>query len=365
MKIKFGDLSRQYKSIENEVNEAIKKVISSGWYLFGKELESFEKEFASYCGAKYAVGVANCTDALAISLLAIGVSYKDEVVTTTHTAIPTGIAITQVSAKPVFVDILKDEQTIDPNKLENKITKRTKAIIPVHLYGLPAKLDIINETAKKYNISVIEDAAQAHGAIFNGCKIGASGNLTCFSFYPTKNLGTYGDGGIITLNDYGMNERLKKIRNYGQSTRYISEELGMNSRLDEVNAAVLRVKLKYLDRWNQRRAEIADIYDGYITDEIDKPIRRTENYKSCDHLYVIRSEKRTDLQAYLEKNGIQTLVHYPTPLHLQPSLSRYSKSKLPIAERNAEKLLSLPLYPELTNEEVYFISESVNSFFKK
>ena len=362
MNIKFGDLSRLYKSISNEIDEAIKRVNIKGWYLLGEELESFEREFASYCNSKYAAGVANCTDALAITLLSLDIGKDDEIITTTHTAIPTGMAIMQVGAKPVFVDIIKDEQNLDPAKLEERINKRTKAIIPVHLYGLPARLNEINEIASRYKISVIEDAAQAHGAVYNKILIGGSGNLTCFSFYPSKNLGAIGDGGIITTNDEYLYKKIKKLRNYGQSTRYISDLIGMNSRLDEINAAVLRVKLKYLDEFNIRREEISNIYDESLSDKLEKPIRKTQNSKSSNHLYVIRTNKRDELQEYLGKKGIQTIIHYPLPLHQQPCFSNYN-NKLPIAEENANRILSLPLYPELRDEEVYSVCDNINGFF--
>ena len=241
MIIKFNDLRRQYESLRNEIDSSIKRVNNSGYYLFGDELKSFEEEFASYCNCKYAIGVANCTDALAISLMAYDIGGGDEVITSTNTAIPTGMAISQTGAKPIFIDILKEEQTMNPELIEEKINKRTKAIIPVHLYGLPSKLDEINNIAGKYNIKVIEDAAQAHGSFYKNKKIGDSENLCCFSFYPSKNLGSLGDGGMITTNNKDLYEKIRKIRNYGQTTRYKSDLIGINSRLDEINSAVLRV----------------------------------------------------------------------------------------------------------------------------
>ena len=303
--------------------------------------------------------------ALAISLMAYDIGGGDEVITSTNTAIPTGMAISQTGAKPIFIDILKEEQTMNPELIEEKINKRTKAIIPVHLYGLPSKLDEINNIAGKYNIKVIEDAAQAHGSFYKNKKIGDSENLCCFSFYPSKNLGSLGDGGMITTNNKDLYEKIRKIRNYGQTTRYKSDLIGINSRLDEINSAVLRVKLKHLDQFNLRRDQISNIYDSCLTDRLKKPIRKTQDSKSSNHLYVIKTDNRNRLQIYLDDQGIQTLIHYPLPLHLQPCFIKNNNSRLPIAEENSKKILSLPLYPELNDTEVAYISERINSFFKE
>jgi dTDP-4-amino-4,6-dideoxygalactose transaminase len=348
MTVKFLDLQKQYRSIKTEIDEAIEKVLNSQSFVLGTELEAFEKEFASYIGIKYAVGVNSGTDGLILSLLALGIGSGDEVITPVNSFIATSLAITHVGAKPVFVDCDPDTYQIDVSKVEKNINKKTKAILPVHLYGAPCEIDKIKTLAKENKLFLIEDACQAHGATLNNKKVGTFGDLGVFSFYPGKNLGAYGDGGAVVTNSKTIYEKLKKLRNYGQSKKYIHEEFGVNSRLDEIQAAVLRVKLQYLDEWNEKRRIVAERYINglkrYKTQTIIK------GGSSVYHLFVIEIKERNKIQKNLSQNGIQTLVHYPLPIHLQKAYKHlgYKQGDFPISEKKAKKIISIPLYPELS-----------------
>ena len=314
------DLKRQYESIKPEIDGAIAQVFSDSWFILGKQGESFETEFSGYLGARYAIGVGSGTEALHLALVAAGVDRGDEVITVPNSAAFTASAISFANATPVFVDIDKDHYTMDPSLIEKAITPRTKAIIPVHLFGQSADMDPILAIAKKHRLKVIEDACQAHGAEYKGKKVGTIGDAGCFSFYPSKNLGCYGDGGMIVTDNAEMANRLKLLRNGGQEKRYYHLIKGFNSRLDEIHAAVLRVKLKHLNRWNAQRAALARIYDEKITNPlIIKPI--TAGYgKPVHHLYIIRTRSRNALQEHLTARGVQTLIHYPIPIHRQDAL---------------------------------------------
>lgn len=354
-------LDLQYKSIKKEIDSTIQKVLKSGWFILGKELESFEKEFAKFNDSKYSVGVNSGTDALHLSLRALNVKQGDEVITVPNTAIPTISAISLTGAKPVFVDIHKESYNLNPNKLERAITKRTKAIIPVHLYGQSADMDPILKIAKKHNIPIIEDCAQSHGAIYKGKKTGNFGIAGCFSFYPSKNLGAYGDAGLITTNNRGMYEKLVLLRNYGQKDRYFHTEKGTNSRLDEMQAAVLRVKLKHLNKWNEKRRKIAKIYTEGLKNILTP---KEMNYsKHVYHLYVIRTKHRERLIDHLKKNKVGTQIHYPIPAHLQKAYYglNIKRGAFPVAEKCAKEILSLPLYPELKETEVRSIIKLINN----
>ena len=364
MKIPYLDLKEQSLSIKKEIEEAINRVIfNNSNFILGEELEKFEKEFAGYCNISYARGVGNGTAALYLSLLAIDIKPGDEVITVPNTAVPTVSAISSTHAVPVFVDIDPETYTIDPNKIEEKITQKTKAIIPVHLYGHPADMDPILEVAKKYNIEVIEDCAQAHGTLYKGKKVGSFGDLGCFSFYPSKNLGAFGDAGMITTNNPGLAEKVRLLRNYGcnDQEKYMHEIKGFNSRLDEIQAAILRVKLKHLDTWNEKRRKLAKFYNENLKNVIT-PIEKSYA-KHVYHLYVIRTKKRDELQKYLKENGIGTLIHYPIPIHKQKAYSEI-KDNFPISEKYANEILSLPMYPELKEEQVLEVSKKINSFVK-
>lgn len=363
MKIQFVDLKREYQEIKEEINQAIQRVLESRWFILGKELEAFEKEFAEYIGVKHVIGVNSGSDALYLAVKALGIGKGDEVITVSHTFISTVDAITRNGAKPVFVDIDPETYTMDVSQIEKKITERTKAIIPVHLYGHPADMDQIMEIAEKYDLYVIEDASQAHGAEYKGKKVGNIGHIGCFSFYPTKNLGAYGDAGAIVTNDDELAEKLRMLRNYGSPKKYYHEFIGVNSRLDEIQAAVLRVKLKYLNEWNEKRRKIAKLYNELLEDsDVIMPIEK-EWAKHVYHLYVIRHGERDKLQQHLLKNGIKTQIHYPVPVHMQEAyLNLGINAKLPVTERVSKEILSLPMYPWLKNEEIEYISEIIRKF---
>lgn len=362
--IPIVDLQRQYLTIKEEIDNAITEVFNSSQFILGKQVEEFEKEFANYIGAKYAIGVGSGTEALHLALVAIGIKEGDEVITVPNTAIFTISAITFANAKPVFVDIEKNFYTIDVQKIEDAITKNTRVILPVHIYGQCSDMDEIMKIAKRYNLKVIEDSCQAHGAEYKNKKAGSIGDLGCFSFYPTKNLGAYGDGGIIVTNNPELTERLKMLRNGGQIKRYYHKIKGFNSRLDEIQAAILRVKLKYLDKWNNSRREKALLYNQLITNEkIAKPVEASYG-KHIFHLYVVKTNERDKFQEYLKNNGIQTLIHYPIPLHLQEAYEYlgFKKGKYPVTEEIANTILTLPMFPELSNKEIEYISEVINNF---
>jgi dTDP-4-amino-4,6-dideoxygalactose transaminase len=362
--IPAADVKRQYESIKKEIDDAIRGTIDKGWFVLGENVDHFEKEFAGYLGAKHAVGVGSGTEALHLALVAIGVEAGDEVITVPNTAVPTVSAVSFAGAKPVLVDIDPDFHTMDPEKLEEKITKKTKAIIPVHLFGQSADMDPIMKIAKKHKLKVIEDACQAHGTEYKGKKVGTIGDVGCFSFYPSKNLGCYGDGGMCVTNDGKIAEKLKLLRNYGQKTRYHHAIKGFNSRLDEIQAAILRVKLKHLDGWNKKRREIAGKYDVLLKGSDVIPPKAASYSNHIYHLYVIRTKKRDELQEHLKKNGINTIIHYPIPIHLQEAYADLGikKGSLEISEKAAGEILSLPIFPELTDEEIETVAAKVKSF---
>lgn len=360
--IPFFDLKRQYKEIEEEINSKIKEILDGGWFILGKELENFEKNFSQYIGAKYGVGVGSGTEALHLALVAAGVKEGDEVITVANTAVPTVSAISFAGGKPVFVDICEDF-TIDVDKIEEKITSKTKVILPVHIFGNSCEMDKIMEIAKKHNLKVVEDCAQAHGTGYKGKKVGNIGDYGCFSFYPTKNLGAYGDAGMILVNSEEEFEKLKMLRNYGQEKeRYKNKIKGFNSRLDELQAAILNIKLKYLDSWNEKRIKTAEIFNKNLKN-VELPIKK-DDVKHIYHLYVIKSKERDRLQKYLEENDIKTLIHYPIPVHLQESYKdlNLNVGSLPLTEKYANEILSIPIYPELNQEEIGNIVSCINNF---
>ena len=328
-------------------------MLESGRYILGEEVDAFEREFASYIGVRDAVGVGSGTEALHLALAACGIGRGDEVITVAHTAVATVAAIELAGAAPVFVDIEPDYFTLNPERLEAAITSKTKAIVPVHIYGQPADLDAINSLAKRHGLRVIEDCAQAHGATYRKRKVGAWGDIACFSFYPTKNLGAIGDGGAITTNDPHLAESVRYLREYGWVERNVSAIPGWNSRLDELQAAILRVKLQFLDGDNERRRKIADLYDELLAGSDLILPRRREDATHVFHLYVVRSTERDDLLARLRANGVGAAIHYPAPVHLQPAYrGRLAAHDVANTEHIATEILSLPIYPELTDAEV-------------
>lgn len=357
-----------YVSHNGEINTAIKKVLNGGRYILGDEVECFESEFAKFMDTAGAIGVASGTDAIEIALRACGVSQGDTVVTVSHTAVATVAAIERCGANPLFVDIDPNTYTMDPESLKQLLCNASfniKAVIPVHLYGQPADLNKIAEICKKFKVKLIEDCAQAHGALLDGKKVGTLGDFGTFSFYPTKNLGAIGDGGILISNNLQLVEKAKLIRQYGWKERYISAIHGVNSRLDELQAAILRVKLKYLEKDNQRRREIASIYNESLLDtKLHLPLCRN-NVLHVYHQYVVRYEKRDDLREKLQAVGVGTAIHYPVAVHQQPA---YSGIPRPVALTNTESItggvLSLPMYPELHNYELEFVIDAMKTILK-
>jgi dTDP-4-amino-4,6-dideoxygalactose transaminase len=361
MRVPFDALERQYSKIADELDRAIKGVLSSGRYILGENVAKFEEEFARYCGTKHAVGISSGTAALHLALLACGVGPGDEVITAANTYIATIFAISYVGAKPVLVDIDPESYTLDVAQVERAITERTRAIIPVHLYGQCADMDPILELAKSHKLRVIEDAAQAHGAEYKGRKAGSLGDLGCFSFYPSKNLGACGDGGAVVTNDEELYQKLRIYRYMGQPRKHLHMVIGYQERLDELQAAILRVKLRYLDRWNEERRRLAALYNQLLADtEVLLPKEQPYG-RHVYHLYVIRVRRRDAVKARLAEAGIETQIHYPTPAHLQPAYADlgYGKGSFPITERYSGEILSLPLYPELKEEEVREIAREL------
>jgi dTDP-4-amino-4,6-dideoxygalactose transaminase len=356
-----------YTAHKEEIDAAIARVMESGRYILGQEVATFEEEFAAYIGVRFGIGVNSGTDALHLALRACGIGSGDEVITVSHTAVATVAAIELCHAKPVFVDIDPSTFVIDPDQIERAITLRTKAIIPVHLYGHVADMRSILSTAHTYGLRVIEDCAQSHGATYGGSKSGALGDMAAFSFYPTKNLGAFGDGGMVVTNDRELDERVRILREYGWRQRFVSEISGLNSRLDELQAAVLRVKLKYLDQWNGERRRKALIYTKWLGgSEIVCPVEK-EPVKHVYHLYVIRTKKRDSLQSFLKENGISTLIHYPVPIHLQNAYRHlgYRRGDLPFTEKCSEEILSLPFFPEMAESEIEEVASKIRSFMEQ
>lgn len=358
------DLKCEYYLIKEEIDEVVAQVLQSGWYILGKNLEAFENEFASYIGTNFAVGVGNGLEALQLALLAYDIREGDEVITVPNSAVATALAVSAVGAKPVFVDVNPETYNIDISKIEEKITSRTRAILPVHLFGQAVDMDPLIHIASQNGLVIIEDACQAHGAEYRGKKVGSLGNAGCFSFYPTKNLGAFGDGGMVVTNDERIAKRAALLRNYGQKTRYVHSVKGLNSRLDEMQAAILRVKLRHLEEWNEKRRKNAQLYNQLLKGaDIICPGEK-EYVKHIYHLYVIRSRSRDRLQAFLSSNGIETLIHYPTPIHLQEAYKHLGMKQgtFPVAEKVASEILSLPIFPQLKEEEIERIANLIKSF---
>lgn len=363
--IKFVDLKLQYSSIKSEIDSAIQDVLDSTHFVLGENVSKFEEEFASFCNAKYSVGLNNGTSALHLALLANGIGKGDEVITTPNTFAATAAAITYTGAMPRFVDIDEETYNMDTNKLEKAITKNTKAVIPVHLYGQPADMKQIMEIAKKHNLLIIEDACQAHGAEHYGKKVPIS-EIGCFSFYPGKNLGAYGEGGSIVSSDKEFTDIVRAYRQHGEISKNVHKYVGYNYRLEEIQAAVLRVKLRHLGKWLQMRRKNASLYNEKLKNaDIVTPIEKNYN-KHVYHLYVVRTKNRQKLVEHLSSREIQTGIHYPTPIHLQEAYGflGYKKGSFPVAEQYAEEILSLPMYPELKEDEISYVAEAIKKKFK-
>ncbi len=365
MKISFNILNGQSAEEKKDILLAVRRVFESGHYILGPEVKKFEAAFAQYIGTKRGIGVANGLEALQISLMALDIGPGDEVITTSLSAVATALAIKAVGARVVFTDI-DDFYHLNAQEIEENITPKTKAIILVHLYGQSANLDTIIKIAQKHNISVIEDCAQAHGVTYKNKKVGSFGVFGCFSFYPTKNLGGIGDGGLITTDDDILAEKCRMIRNYGQKNRYEHTVYGINSRLDELQAAILSERLKYLDQNNARRAEIATLYKKGLSGiaELKLPITR-ENSNHIFHLFVVETEKRDTLQSLLKDKGVDTLIHYPLPIHRQECFVEYNDLHLPVVEKRVSRILSLPMHPYLKDEEIAYVCRVIKSFYNQ
>lgn len=365
MEIPFLDLKAPYEELKKEIDHAYRKIMESGWYILGSEVELFEKDFAKYCGTKYCISVGNGLDALHLILRALGIKKGDEVIVPSNTYIATWLAVTFAGAKPVPVEPDETSYNINPDSIEMAINSRTKAILPVHLYGQTADIDSIIKIAKNYNLKVVEDAAQAHGAMYKGEKSGSLGDAAGFSFYPGKNLGAYGDGGAITTNDHEIAKRVRTLRNYGSEKKYHNKVIGVNSRLDELQAAFLRIKLKKLDEWNSIRKHIANLYLKELNDIKELTLPKVSNF--CDpvwHLFVIRNKNRDKLQKYLSENKIGTIIHYPIPPHKSDAYRKYfSKVSFPNAEAIAKSVLSIPIGPHLSEEKAFEIVNVIKKFF--
>jgi dTDP-4-amino-4,6-dideoxygalactose transaminase len=365
MKVPIIDLVSQYKKLEEEIDGAVKKVFSHSYFVLGKELEEFENKLTEYIGTKFALGVSSGTDGLLLSLYTLGVKEGDEVITAPFTFMATAEAIVLLKARPVFVDIDEETMNLNADNIENALSEHTKVIIPVHLYGLCADMEAINIVATKHRVKVVEDAAQAIGATLNGKMAGGFGDTGVLSFFPTKNMGAAGDGGAILTNNEELHTMMKLLRVHGSGKKYYHDIIGFNSRLDVIQAAVLLVKLKYLDSWNERRREIASQYSKSLSQYVKTP-REPDGYYSVFHQYTVRTNRRDELQRFLAEKGVSSAIHYPLPLHLQPALKYlgYRKGDFPVTEKAAKEVLSLPVYPELKDEHVEYIIDTVKHFFE-
>jgi dTDP-4-amino-4,6-dideoxygalactose transaminase len=363
--IKLMDLCAEYKKIKQEIDEGIREIVEAQQFTDGGHINKFEKEFSKYLGIKNCVGVSSGSTALDLSLLALGIGENDEVIVPSFTFIATAEAVSHVGARLVFADSDYETQNIDVDKLKSLVTKRTKAIIPVHLYGNPCDMDRIMEFAREYELKVIEDAAQSQGAIYKGRRVSTIGDVGCFSFYPAKNLGAYGHAGAAVTNDDKLAEEIRLLSNHGRMTHYDHKMVGYNYRMDSIQAKVLSIKLTHLEEWNKRRRRLAEIYSDSLKDlPIGLPQRDNDKIPVY-HLYVIRTDRRNELAEWLKKKGIETRIHYPLPLHLQSAYRHlgYREKDLSVSERLAREVLSLPLYPYLEEDKAYMVIEKVKEFF--
>jgi dTDP-4-amino-4,6-dideoxygalactose transaminase len=365
--IQFVDLRKQYEPLKDEILLGISKVLDGMHLFLGENVQQLEKDFASFCGASHGIGVSDGTAALNIILRAMDIGPGDEVITVSHTFIATAEAIILTGATPVFVDINPTTYLMDVGQVEAKITPRTKAILPVHLYGQTVDMDPLKAIAKRHGLKIVEDACQAHGSEYKGQKAGSLGDAAAFSFYYSKNLGGYGEGGFISTNDTVLAEKIRKIRDHGSGVRYHHEMVGFNGRLDEIQAVVLRAKLPHLADWNEKRRNHASLFNKLLAGSpVTTPVEDPNN-KSVFHLYVIKAPRRDELQAHLKSLGINTGIHYPIPIHLQEAVKflGYKQSNFPVTEQVVSQILSLPMFAELTDGEIEYVAESILSFYKK
>jgi dTDP-4-amino-4,6-dideoxygalactose transaminase len=364
-------LKRHNPELKDDLMQALDLVIDRGQFILGENVSAFEEEIARLCGVEFGVGVANGSDALYLSLLALEIGPGDEVITTPFTFFATAGAVTRTGARPVFADIDTATWNLDPELVEAKVTPRTRAIMPVHLYGCPAEMNPLMALAEKYNLKVIEDAAQAIGAVYKGKKIGAFGDTACFSFFPTKNLGAFGDAGMVVTDSPAVADKIKLLRVHGARPKYYHQLLGVNSRLDELQAAVLRIKLKSLTHWNTRRRDIADLYHILLQEPAEKGLLKLPvepaGLEHIYHQYTIQTSEREQLRTWLQERGIGSTVYYPQPLHLQKVFESYGyrEGDFPVSEKAAREVLSLPMFPELADDEVKIVADAVIEFFKQ
>ena len=365
MQVPLLDLKAQYATYKNEAMQAITEVCESQLLCLGPAVAEFEEKIAAYCGSKYAVGISSGSDALLVSLMALDIKPGDEVITTPFTFFATAGAVARLGGKAVFVDVEADSYNIEPAGIEEKITEKTKAIIPAHLFGQVAQMKPIMEIAERHSLTVVEDAAQAIGATQDGVKCGNFGDCGCFSFYPTKNLGGFGDGGLVTTNDQELADKIRVLRDHGQNPRYFYKVIGGNFRLDGIQGAVLTIKLKYLDRWSEKRRQNAGLYDRILAGSQVKTPKIAPNNISIYHQYTVTAPKRDRLQKFLTENEISPAIFYPKPLHLQECFGElgYKKGDFPVAERLSGEVLSLPVYPELTTEQIEYVAETILKFY--
>lgn len=365
MRVPFVSFEPMHNELKEGLETAFHKVMEKNYFIQGSECEAFEKEFAAYCGANYCIGVDNGLNALYLILKAFEIGVGDEVIVPSNTFIATALAVSYTGATPVFVEPVLETYNIDPARIEAAITDKTKAIMPVHLQGRPADMDPIMEIAKKYNLKVVEDCAQAHGVLYKGKKIGTFGDGAGFSFYPGKNLGALGDGGAVVTNDKELADKVRALGNYGSDYKYHHIYKGANSRLDEMQAAFLRVKLPQLDKWNADRVRIAEKYlEGIKNPLISLPVKPDETYGHIYHVFVIRCDRRDELEKYLADNGVGTVKHYPIPMHLQECYKDLGieEGMLPIAEEISKTVLSIPMYYGMTDEQVDYVIKVINDF---
>ena len=362
--VPFVDLGAQYRTIEGEIGEATSRVIQQSDFILGREVGLFEEEFAAFCEAKYAIGVDSGTSALELALRAYDIGPGDEVITAANSFIASALAISHAGARPILVDVDPSTYTVDVSAIEKAITPRTKAVIPVHLYGHPAHMNPIRELADKHGLVIIEDACQAHGTRYKGRRTGSLGHAAAFSFYPGKNLGAYGDGGIVVTNDRGIARRLEMLRNYGQKEKYQHLFRGYNRRLDTLQAAVLRVKLRYLEKWNAARRWNAVLYHKFLDGCGLLLPGEAPGAESVWHLYVIRAEQRDALKEHLISRGISASIHYPIPIHVQPAYLDlgYKKGDFPVTESCAHQVLSLPMYAEISQDQIEYVAKTIRNF---
>jgi len=367
MNVPLVDLKAQYRPLKEEILTNIASILDGMQLFLGPNVRAFEQEFAQYSEVQHAIGVSEGTTALQLALMACGVGTGDEVITVSHTFIATAESISLVGAKPVFVDIDPQTYTMDITQVESAITAHTKAIIPVHLYGQPADMDAIMQIADQHNLFVIEDACQAHGARYKGRRTGGLGHMAAYSFYFSKNLGAYGEGGMVTTNDDTLAQKIRILRDHGSPKRYYHEMVGINGRLDEIQASILRTKLPHLDGWNQQRRANAERYISLLNDVEEIILPQSADYaEHVFHLFVIRVQNRDKLLQHLKNNGIGAGIHYPVPCHLQPAFKTQSSKprELPITERIANEIISLPLYAELTNEQQQYVVDTIRAFYR-